>query len=786
MKSFRFLRALLATFLVVTAPALRAGADADPSQITISVGRLMEQGHYSRQKLDNEISLRLLHRFLENLDYGHLVFTQEDLKAFAAKYGDALDDDILLGNPTPAYEIFDLYKKRVEERVAKVKQWLGQEKFKFKSDRSVVVNRQKSPWPKNEAEADQLWHDRLESELLSLKLAKKPVESPVKVVTRRYEQYLHGVQEQTNRDAVDQFLSSLAQTYDPHSEYMSKDEYQNFLIQMKLSLVGIGAVLKKNDDGYTKIMELVVGGPAEKEGRLKVGDRITAVAQGDKPFVDIVDMKIDKVVSMIRGKKGTKVRLHVIPAHADPSVRKEISIIRDEVKMKDQQAKAYIIDKPNPDGGLPVRIGWINIPSFYSDPDAPTPQNTTDDVARLLKRLQKENIQALVIDIRRNGGGYLAEATRLTGLFIKKGPVVQVKDANGKIDVLNTEPSQVFYDGPLVVLTSRLSASASEIFAGAMQDYGRAVIVGDQHTFGKGTVQQLLPVDRFVQFLSGSGGEAGALKLTIQKFYRVAGGSTQFKGVSSDIVLPSLWDRDDIGESALKGPLPYDDVPAAGYVKAFDQPLFLDELRRRSESRVETSPEFNYIKDDIARLKETLDGNKVSLNEQTRRNEIAKQKAVREKRIAEREKRAKPSDLKVYVVTQENAGEPDLELAKNDGKKTVEQWVPFDSNGVPIQVNPNGEPKTVESKATLKAAPKADEKKKSASKKSAKHVEPAKPQDDDDDDDDDPEAADTANAPVIDPIRAETLNIAADLVDLRSAQVAQTTATASASATPAQ
>ena len=761
MKSFRFLRALLATLVVVSTSSLAVGADADPSQITISVGRLMEQGHYSRHKLDNEISVRLLHLYLENLDYGHLVFTQQDLDAFAAKYGDALDDDILLGNPTPAYEIFDLYKKRVQERVAKVKQWLAQDKFKFKSDRTVMVNRQKAAWPKDEAEADQLWHDRLESELLALKLAKKPLESPIKVVTRRYDQFLHSVQEQTNRDAVDQFLSALAQTYDPHSEYMSKDEYQNFLVQMKLSLVGIGAVLKKSDDGYTKIMELVVGGPAEKEGHLKVGDRITAVAQGDKPFVEVIDMKLDKVVSMIRGKKGTTVHLLVIPSHAsDPSVRKKIAIVREEVKIKDQEAKAYIIDKPDANGGASQRIGWITLPGFYGDTDGPNPKSTTDDVSKLLQRLKKENISALVIDIRRNGGGYLAEATRLTGLFIKKGPVVQVKDANGKIDVLNADEPSVTYDGPLIVLTSRLSASASEIFAGALQDYGRAVIVGDQHTFGKGTVQQLLPVDRFVQFLSGSGGEAGALKLTIQKFYRVAGGSTQFRGVNSDVVLPSLWDRDDIGESALKGPLPYDEVPSASFSKSLHQPLFLDELRNRSTTRVTANPEFKYINDDIAQLKETLDGNKVSLNEQTRRNEIAKQKTLREKRIAERNKRSKPTDLKVYAVTLDNVDNAGLELAKNDGtKKNIEQWVAQDP--------------ATKHKETASAQDGAKKDGKVASKKSA---EPAQPAEDADENEDDPEALDSANTPVVDPIRAETLNIAADLIELRKMHNVQNTA----------
>ena len=738
MKSLRYFCALLATFslLVASSPRVSAGA-ADPGQITSSIGRVLEQFHYSRHKLDNDLSQRTLLRYLETLDYAHLVFTQQDIDAFVAKYGSALDDDILLGNPTPAYEIFDLYKKRAEGRVAKIKGWLDSEKFTFKSNRTLVINRQKAPWPKDEAEADQLWHDKLEGEYLALKLAEKAVEPPQKVLNRRYDTFLRTVQEQTNRDAADQFLFALAQTYDPHSEYMSKDEYQNFLVMMKLSLVGIGAVLKKSDDGYTKIMELVVGGPADKEGHLKVGDRIVAVAQGDKEYVEVIDIKLDKVVSMIRGKKGTKVRLQVIPSHAtDPSARKVVEIVRDEVKMKDQEAKAYIIDKPEPNG-KPHRIGWITLPGFYGDMDGA--KSTTEDVKALLKRLKKENISGLVIDIRRNGGGYLTEATKLTGLFIKKGPVVQVKDANGKIEVLNADEPDVTYDGPLTILTSTLSASASEIFAAALQDYGRAVIVGDRHSFGKGTVQQLIPVDRFVQFLSGSGGEAGALKLTIQKFYRVAGGSTQFRGVASDVALPSLWDREDIGESALKNPLPYDEVPPADYRKSPNQPLFLDELRSRSAARVAVNPEFKYINDDIARLKETLDGNKFSLNEQTRKEEIAKQKAIKEKRSAERSKRKTP-DLKVYAVTLDNVNKP-LELAKNDGKKSgyVDQWVAAPEKG---------------------------------GKKGAKPEPPA------DVDDDDPEADDSANAPVVDPIRTEALNITADLIDLRKLQNATNTAKA--------
>ncbi len=778
MKRLRTLLALASTFALLAATVTRAGADADPGQITSSIGRVMEQFHYSRHKLDQEFSKKTLLRYIDTLDYAHMVFTQQDIDAFVAKYGDALDDDILLGNPTPAYEIFDLYRKRMESRIAKVKQWLADEKFTFKSDHTLLINRQKAPWPKDEAEAEQLWHDQVEGEYLTLKLAEKATEPPLKVLNRRYDNLLRNLHEQTNRDAVNQFLSALAQTYDPHSEYMSKEEYQNFLVMMKLSLVGIGAVLKKNDDGYTKIMELVVGGPADKEGHLKVGDRIVAVAQGDGEWVEVVDMKIDKVVSLIRGKKGTKVRLLVIPTHADPSTRKIVEITRDKVEMKDQEAKAYLIERPDANG-KPEKIGWITIPSFYGDVDSGA-KSTTDDVRILLKRLKKEGISGLVIDIRRNGGGYLTEATRLTGLFIKKGPVVQVKDANGKIDVLSADENDATYDGPLVILTSTLSASASEIFAGALQDYGRAVIVGDHHTFGKGTVQQLIPVDRFLQFLSGGGGEGGALKLTIQKFYRVAGGSTQFRGVTSDVALPSLFDRDDIiGESALKNPLPYDEVPPADYRKtaAFSQPLFLDELRTRSAARVAGNPEFKYIDEDIARQKETFDGNKISLNEQTRRSEMAKRKTEIEKRKQEREKR-KSEPLTVYALTLDNVNQP-LQPAVNDGKKrnSMDQWVeptPEAKQKAKAEAKAEASATPTPSPTPAKSPAKADKK----ASKGSKTKTPAASEDVAEDPEDDTPDTDS-NAPVVDATRMETLNIISDLIDLRRLQNTQNTAKAS-------
>ena len=324
---------------------------------------------------------------------------------------------------------------------------------------------------------------------------------------------------------------------------------KNFSINMGLSLVGIGAMLR-SEDGYAKIESLVPGGPAQTDGRLKVGDRITAVAQGQAEYVDVREMRLDKVVEMIRGKKGTRVRLLVIPSDAtDPSRRKNVELVRDEIKLKDQEARADIIIRKD-ENGDPVKLGWLTLPSFYADMDKHQ-KSTTRDVLALLKRLKKENISGLFVDLRKNGGGSLEEALSLTGLFLKSGPIVQTKDYNGTIRISSDPDSGIAYSGPLVVLTSRQSASASEIFAAALQDYGRAVVVGDKNTFGKGTVQTILPIGRFASLLGSHSDEDGALKLTIQKFYRVAGGSTQLHGVASDIVLPSLSDLPEFGESAL-------------------------------------------------------------------------------------------------------------------------------------------------------------------------------------------------------------------------------------------
>jgi carboxyl-terminal processing protease len=663
-----FLAGLIVVAGLIPAP-LAARGPVDPGQVAISVARWLEQGHYTREKLDEKISAKFLQTYLTTLDYNKLYFTQQDINEFERKYATTLGDSVLRGDLGPAREIFVRFKQRVEDRVAKNRK-LAQKKYSFDSSRTAEVNRQEAPWPKNQEEADRIWQSRIEAELLKEELAELKLRPPQETVTRRYDQVLRNVREMEDDDVIKTFLSALAQTYDPHSEYLSPSDLENFQISMKLSLVGVGAVLS-SEDGYAKVKEIVPGGPADRDGRLGVSDRIAAVAQGDAEFEDVVDMKLDKVVEKIRGRKGTIVRLLVIPGDAtDPSKRKIVEIRRDEVKLKDQEAKAEVLDLGE-QGARPTRIGWITLPSFYANMEnRGTPKSTTQDVASLLARLKREGIEGLIIDLRRDGGGSLEEAINLTGLFIPKGPVVQAKDSNGKITVSQDTNSDVAYSGPLIVLTNRLSASASEIFAAALQDYGRAVIIGDERTFGKGTVQTVLDLGRLMSPFSLGTADAGALKLTIQKFYRVRGGSTQLNGVESDIVLPSLTDNSEIGEGSLKNRLAYDEVAP---VKIADSmaatPLFLNELRARSAARVAADPEFGYTMEDMRRVREKIDQNTISLNEKVRRKELIEDKQRKEMREKERQSRGPALGVQAYELTLDDLAAPKLRPVAFDRKQ---------------------------------------------------------------------------------------------------------------------
>src|SRR5438270_1705968 len=721
MKSSFQRRLALCVIILAAATAVPPAIPSSKETVAMSVGRLLEEGHYTRQKLNEEVSNKFLQTYLELLDFSHLFFTQKDVDELNAKYASSMAGDVLLGTLKPAYDVYALYTKRVDERVAKIKELLKQP-IDFKSTATVEMSRQKAPWPKDEAEADQLWRGRIANELLQEHLSEHPIDPAPQLVTRRYDRLARTVHEQDKDEQIKIFLDALAQAYDPHSEYLSKADMKNFSINMGLSLVGIGAMLR-SEDGYAKIESLVPGGPAQTDGKLKVGDRITAVGQGQADYVDVREMRLDKVVELIRGKKGTRVRLLVIPSDAtDPSRRKNVELVRDEIKLKDMEAHADIIIRKD-ENGEPIKLGWLTLPSFYADMDKHQ-KSTTRDVLALLKRLKRENIAGLVVDLRKNGGGSLEEALSLTGLFLKSGPIVQTKGSNGNIVISSDPDPGISYSGPLIVLTSRQSASASEIFAAALQDYGRAVIVGDKNTFGKGTVQTILPIGRFASPLGNHSDDDGALKLTIQKFYRVAGGSTQLHGVASDIVLPSLSDLPEFGEGALKNALAYDEVAKAKYTEWSDShSLFVDQLRRRSEERVKGDPEFHYVLEDMDRLRHKIDENRISLNEVVRKKELAADKLRKETRSKERLARNQ-EEPRIYRVTLDTVDKPNLQLVMYPGKS---------AEAKKNCVAPKGDPE---------AAPDAE----------SDLVGSA--------------GSDSGNKePVVDPERDEALNILGDLVD---------------------
>ena len=605
-------------------------AKATDAAITIITSKILESSQFAHQQLNDKVADRFLDRYLDALDGAHLLFLQEDLDAFALLRPSLADATRTLGDSTLAHVIFKHFLARLDQRVAFAKGLLDKGGFDFTSDEKFSYDRKDAPRPADLAAAQALWRQQLRYDYLQEKLAGKQEPEIVKTLSHRATRSVETMRKLDDKAVLEIYLEALAQVYDPHSDYMGPEQLKSFEIAMKLSLVGIGATLR-SQDGYCKIMELVPGGPAARSGKVKIGDRIVGVAQkeGDE-FTDLVDLPLPQTVELIRGKKDTSVFLNLIPANAsDDSVRKTVSLVREEIKLEDQQAKAQIIDLPA--GDKTQRIGVIDLPGFYAGEgsDKETPTSASADVARLLTKLKEENVTGIILDLRRNGGGSLKEAIDLTGLFIASGPVVQTRNLEGRVEVGRDRGGKVAYDGPLVVLTSRLSASASEILAGALQDYGRAVIVGDTCTFGKGTVQTIVPLARIMQ---GEGlvpdSDPGALKVTISKFYRPSGKSTQLEGVKADIVIPSLTDMPEIGESDLNNPLPWDTLPAAKFTE-FNrvQPASLAALRSKSDQRIAKDPDFADLKEDIARFGKMRADKSVSLNEAQRQKEKSELKA---------------------------------------------------------------------------------------------------------------------------------------------------------------
>jgi len=621
------------------------------SNIVRMVSQILRRQHYLKLPFNDDLSSKFLDRYLDLLDNQHMFFLQSDLAEFE-KYRDQLDElTVEAGDSSPARVIFNRYRQRRDQQYDYAMALLNEGKFDFTGDDRFPIDRKKAARPKDLEEARQLWRDLLRYEYLQEKLNKEKPEDIVKNLTRRYNRVLRAFHDFDNDDVLQIYLTALAHVYDPHSDYMGKSESENFAINMRLSLFGIGALLQ-SEDGICTIKSLTPGGPAERSKKLKPNDKIVAVAQGTNPPVDVVEMKLNKVVELIRGAKGSEVKLTIIPADAaDSSARKLVSIVREEIKLEDQAAKAKIFELPgltDANGNeQTTRLGYIDLPSFYSSFELEgrrggEQKSTTVDVAKLLRKLAQEKVSGLVLDLRRNGGGSLEEAINLTGLFIKEGPVVQVRGPDGPPLVDEDTDPAVWYDGPLIVLTSRFSASASEILAGALQDYGRALVVGDSTTHGKGTVQSLLQLRPFFrQNGINTTNDPGSLKMTIRKFYRASGASTQLEGVTPDLVLPSLNNHLEVGEASLDNPLKWDTIPAAKYDKVNRVEPYLPELRKRSDQRLATDRDFAYLRNEIERFKKMQAEKSVSLNEAVRLKQ--KQEADGRAKARKKELASRPS-----------------------------------------------------------------------------------------------------------------------------------------------
>ena len=659
-----------------TMPAPLTPGPNDPS-IAYITARLLENFHYLQQPFDTEISKKFYDAYLDSYDPQRQYFLQSDIAEFShyrtnldvltlASHGDA--------DVTPAYQIYERFLERLHQRAAYTEGLLEHDNFKFNTGETVQVDRKSAPYPKNLDEAKRIWREQLLFDFLHEKLNHE--DSPgaalaatnraeiTKILRHRYEQELRFYDEWDSGDVLQQYLDCLAHAYDPHSDYLNNEHAQDFSINMSLALFGIGAELT-SDDGYCKIDNLIPGGPAAKSNQIKPGDKIIAVAQTNQPPVDVIDMELSQIVQLIRGPKGTEVRLTIIPAD-DPKSRRVIRLIRDEINLKDEHAYAELVQLPAADGST-NRLGIINVPQFYAPVDSTgqSPETTnfvTADVAALVTKLEQEKAGGIILDLRRNPGGSLEEAVNFVGLFVPNGPVVQIRSPENHVNVDETANAPDLYHGPLIVLVNRTSASASEIVAAALQDYGRALIVGGSSTFGKGTVQNLNPLRPFVwPATPDATNDPGMVKITIRKFYRINGASTQLKGVVPDIVLPdALSYSDEVGESSLPNALPWDTItPAPSYTQLDDVQPYLTALRKDSEARVATNQDFIYVRQDIAELQKMQSEKTETLNERLAWGENEKIKsrdAARDKEIASR----RPPDETIYEITLADAAKPGL------------------------------------------------------------------------------------------------------------------------------
>ena len=613
----------IAISISVVAPPLGEVAKGEPTAptardryITMELLRLLSREHISRRPFDNELASRAVDLFLQMLDPWKLYFYEKDVQTFR-EVAPRLPEALARGDLAFPYQVYRVMIARVDERAALAEQLL-QIEHDFTVDEEMIRDRKAQTYPRNEEEARERWRQRVKYELLTLKAEGTEGEAAREKLSRRYRTFAKRMHQMDDEELLEMFLTAVCNAYDPHSSYMSPSTLENFEITMRLNLEGIGASLQW-EDGYTVVRELVPGGAAARDGRLKLGDRIIGVGQGlTGEIEDVVDMRLTDVVKRIRGPKGTIVRLKVVsPDNPEPRI---IEITRDRIELREGEAQAEIFEVGQRPDGRPFRIGLIDLPSFYMDMEGarqgiPDYKSTTRDVARILMDFNNAGVDAVVLDLRRNGGGSLQEALALTGLFIEEGPLLQVKDATGRVQPYYDTDGRALWKGPLVVVVSKFSASASEILAGAVQDYRRGLVVGDPATHGKGTVQSLVELGQLISPLLPL--KMGAAKITVQKFYRPSGDSTQNRGVESDIRLPSLTAHLDVAESDLEYALEFDRVPPLEF-RQYDMvnPAIIAELARRSAERVKNSPEFQRDMQRIERYLERKAQKKISLNEE--------------------------------------------------------------------------------------------------------------------------------------------------------------------------
>jgi carboxyl-terminal processing protease len=609
------------------------------------VAAIFTRGHYLQVKIDDELSSKVFERYLDSLDFYHNVMLKSDVDSFA-QYKFQFDDAIQKGQFDFAFQMFNLSLQRRAERFDYAISLL-EKPFDFNVADNYEYEREDAPWATDVAQLNELWRQRVKFDALNLKLAGKNPQEIKDLLLKRYKSAKKRLAQTESEDVFQLVLNSYARSIEAHTSYLSPRNADRFQQEMNLSLEGIGAVLQLDDD-YTVIASLVPGGPADMTKKLKPKDKIVGVAQGSEDFVDIVGWRLDDVVDLIKGPKGSKVRLQVMAASdIAGTTPQQIEIVRDKIRLEDRAAKGEVFKSLLHENGK--NIGVINIPSFYN--------NLTEDVKKELAALKEKKVDGIIVDLRGNGGGSLPEAITLTGLFIDKGPVVQIREGNGRIMQNDDTDASVFYEGPLTVMVDRYSASASEIFAAALQDYGRAVIVGE-NTFGKGTVQQHRGLGRIYDTFDG---ELGSVQYTIAKFYRINGGSTQHKGVVPDIIFPSPIDPAEWGESKEKNALPWDSIPAAAYASSPDLKVALPLLNEKHQKRIAAEPEFNFLMQDIAEYQREKDVKTISLNEKER---LAKKDELVAKELARTNERL--ARLKLPVVKK-----------VEDAPETLEKLDPF-------------------------------------------------------------------------------------------------------------